>query len=158
MGNPPRIHSVFVSGSIGAVSEHSADPFPRRRSADELDSLDCLSKSMDAEPGMRKRDVLRPCQHARSNYTPECRKRFRRAMDLVEHNEAVLVVIEEKGRVGKFRPVFARLEIEVDGRDSLGDRVGQRCLSDLAGSGMRATAACRTGRPERRGDHGAESS
>jgi hypothetical protein len=52
-------------------------------------------------------------------------------MDLIEHDEAVLLVIEEERRIGELGPVFAGLKIEVDGRGYRRDGVGQRRFSDL---------------------------
>jgi len=53
-------------------------------------------------------------------------------VDLVENDELVDVSIQEEHRLGELVPVRRGLEVQVDGRPSLGDLVGEGGLADLA--------------------------
>ena len=62
------------------------------------------------------------------DHAPERGKQFRHALDLVEYDEVVLVVAKKQYRIGEFGPILRGLKIEVDGRRSGRDGVGQGSL------------------------------
>jgi hypothetical protein len=50
--------------------------------------------------------------------------------------QAVIIAAEQNRRIGEFGPIFAGFKVEVDGRGSGGNGVGQRRFSDLTGAGQ----------------------
>ena len=63
-------------------------------------------------------------------------EQLRHTVYFVKHHEAVLVAAEETRRIGEFGPIFAGFKVEVNGRGSGGNGMGQRRFSDLTGAGQ----------------------
>jgi hypothetical protein len=63
-------------------------------------------------------------------------EQLRHTVYLVKYYEAVLVAAEESRRIGEFGPIFAGFKVEVNGRGSGGNGMGQRRFSDLTGAGQ----------------------
>ena len=55
-------------------------------------------------------------------------------MDLVENDQAILVFVEEKPRVGEFRPVGGRFEVQIQSSRVLHNVASESRLADLARS------------------------
>ena len=53
-------------------------------------------------------------------------EQLRHTVYFVKHHEAVLVAAEESRRIVEFGPIFAGFKVEVNGRGSGGNGVGQR--------------------------------
>ena len=67
---------------------------------------------------------------------PQHLKQARRAVDFVQHDQAVLVRVEIQLDIRQLGPVGRELEVEVDGTIPVpvGERSGQRRLAGLAGA------------------------
>jgi hypothetical protein len=66
-------------------------------------------------------------------------EQLRHTVYFVKHHEAVLVAAEESRRIGELGPIFAGFKVEVNGRGSGSNGVGQRGFSDLTEAGQGAT-------------------
>jgi len=64
-------------------------------------------------------------------------EKLRHAVDFIQDDKLVLVLAQKEGRVGKFTPIFARLQVEVERRNFFGQLEGKRCLANLTGADQR---------------------
>ena len=66
--------------------------------------------------------------------TAKIPEQLRRAMDLVDDDEAIRISSEKERRISEPRPIGARLEVEIEGTIRLGDLVSKRCFPYLTGA------------------------
>ena len=64
-------------------------------------------------------------------------EQLRRAMDLVDDDEAIRIPPEKERRISEPRPIGARLEIEIEGTIRLGDLVSKGSFPYLSGAEQR---------------------
>ena len=141
--------AVGIAGRQEAVGKPAAHPerrHRRRRGGDvehvervERHVLDASGQALPRLPeqvhGCGPQDQEAPrapaCPPAPVDQASQLLKQLGRAVDLVENDEAILVLGEEQVRIGELGPVGAGLQVEVEGLHLLRDRVGQGGLADL---------------------------
>ena len=146
---PPEGHAVGVV--LGQKTVREAAAHPQRRHGPrvgcglayvewvELDVFDSPGEALARLPEQIQRSRAQHQEAARPFAPPaalvdqpaQLLEQFRRSVNLIQNDEAVLVLAEVERRLCELLPVRAGLEVEIDGLRALGDLERQRRLADL---------------------------
>ena len=128
--HPQRRHGPRVGRSLGHVERVQVDVFDSPGEA-----LPRLTDHVQRRRSQYQETARPPAPPAATvDQSAQLLKQFRDAVNLVQNDEAVLVLAEIERGVGELDAIRVGLQVEIDRLRSLRDLEGQSRLADLAGA------------------------